>query len=385
MKYINLLGATGSIGTQTLDIIKEHGTEFSLVAMSCGKNISLAREIIQQFKPELVSTINKADAERLKSEFPSITFTYGLEGLMEVATYDKGNIVVNAVMGSIGLKPTLEAIHEGKTICLANKETLVTAGHLVMGKANEKNVPVLPIDSEHSAIFQALQGEKEKNIERLILTASGGSFRDKSRDELENVTVEEALNHPNWSMGTKITIDSATMMNKGFEVIEAHWLFDLPYDKIDVILHKESIIHSMVEFHDSSVIAQLGTPDMRVPIQYSLTYPDRLPLKSAKRLSLAEIGTLHFQKMDMNRYRCLQYAYEAGKIGGTMPTVLNAANEVAVQAFLEGKISFLQIEECIEKALTSHNAISSPDLQIIEEVDRHTREFVTNLIHIKDF
>lgn len=279
MKYINLLGATGSIGTQTLDIIKEHGTEFSLVAMSCGKNISLAREIIQQFKPELVSTINKADAERLKSEFPSITFTYGLEGLMEVATYDKGNIVVNAVMGSIGLKPTLEAIHEGKTICLANKETLVTAGHLVMGKANEKNVPVLPIDSEHSAIFQALQGEKEKNIERLILTASGGSFRDKSRDELENVTVEEALNHPNWSMGTKITIDSATMMNKGFEVIEAHWLFDLPYDKIDVILHKESIIHSMVEFHDSSVIAQLGTPDMRVPIQYSLTYPDRLPLK----------------------------------------------------------------------------------------------------------
>lgn len=380
MKYINLLGATGSIGTQTLDVIREHSTHFKLSAMSVGRNIHLARKIISEFRPELVSVMKKEDADTLKLEFPELKFTYGSEGLTEAAVYHKGSVLVNSVIGSVGLAPTMAAIADGKTICLANKETLVTAGHLVMEAAQKHGVELLPIDSEHSAIFQALQGEKKDNIERLILTASGGSFRDRSREELKNVTVEEALNHPNWSMGAKITIDSATMMNKGLEVIEAHWLFSIPYDQIDVLLHRESIIHSMIEFHDSSVIAQLGTPDMRVPIQYALSYPDRLPLKSAKRLNLAEIGRLHFEKADLERFRCLHFAYEAGKAGGTMPTVLNAANEVAVAAFLEGRITFLEIEDLVEKSLASHNNMSNPDLFTIEEVDRKTREFVNSLL-----
>lgn len=380
MKHISLLGATGSIGTQTLEIINEHPEEFKLVAMSIGTNIDRGRNIIAKYLPELVSLAKKEDADRLRLEFPSITFTFGEEGLVEVATHPKANILLNAVIGSVGLNPTLEAIHAGKTICIANKETLVTAGHLVMTAAKEKGVPILPVDSEHSAIFQALQGEQEKNIERLIVTASGGSFRDRKREDLKEVTVQEALNHPNWSMGAKITIDSATMMNKGLEVIEAHWLFDIEYKKIDVLLHKESIIHSMVEFHDSSVMAQLGTPDMRVPIQYALTYPDRMPLPSAQRLNLAEVGRLHFEEMDLERYRCLRFAIEAGKVGGTLPTVLNAANEVAVEAFLEGKIAFLEIEDIIEKSLVKHSAIQNPNLTLIQEVDQESRAFVHSLL-----
>ncbi|MDP4162668.1 MAG: 1-deoxy-D-xylulose-5-phosphate reductoisomerase, partial [Bacillota bacterium] len=312
MKHISLMGATGSIGIQTLDVINEHPERFKLVAMSVGKNLSKAREIINKFQPDLVSVQEKQSAETLRTEFPQIHFTFGEEGLIEVAAFDKADILVNAVLGSVGLEPTLKAIENGKTIAIANKETLVTAGHLVMEAARKHQVSILPVDSEHSAIFQALQGEKDKNIERLIITASGGSFRDRTRAELEGVTVKDALNHPNWSMGAKITIDSATMMNKGLEVIEAHWLFSMPYEKLDVLLHKESIIHSMVEFHDSSVIAQLGTPDMRVPIQYALTFPDRAPLPSSRRLNLAEIGTLHFQHMDFDRFRCLAFAYEAG-------------------------------------------------------------------------
>ena len=287
MKYISLLGATGSIGKQTVDIILKNKEEFTLVAMSVGKNIEFARKIINELSPELVSTMEKQDAELLHSEFPNITFTYGDNGITEVAVYHKAEIVVNGVMGSVGLQPTLNAIEAKKTIAIANKETLVTAGHLVMEAAKRQGVAILPVDSEHSAIFQALQGEKEKNIERIILTASGGSFRNRTREELEHVTVEEALNHPNWSMGAKITIDSASMMNKGLEVIEAHWLFDLPYEKIDVLLHQESIIHSMVEFHDSSIIAQLGSPDMRVPIQYALTYPDRLATSICKKIKFS--------------------------------------------------------------------------------------------------
>ena len=376
MKYISLLGATGSIGKQTVDIIMENQEKFTLVAMSVGKNIQFARKIIVELSPELVSTKEKHDAEMLRTEFPHITFTYGDNGITEVAVYDKANVVVNGVMGSVGLQPTLNAIEAKKTIAIANKETLVTAGHLVMEAAKRQGVAILPVDSEHSAIFQALQGENEKNIERIILTASGGSFRDRTREELGNVTVEEALNHPNWSMGAKITIDSASMMNKGLEVIEAHWLFDLPYEKIDVLLHQESIIHSMVEFHDSSIIAQLGSPDMRVPIQYALTYPDRLPLPSAKRLNLAEIGTLHFKNMDLERFRCLKFAYEAGKAGGSYPTVLNAANEAAVEAFLAGRITFLQIEDFVEKALNQHQMIVNPSLPEIEEIDRKTRSYV---------
>ncbi|MEO2075045.1 MAG: 1-deoxy-D-xylulose-5-phosphate reductoisomerase [Bacillus sp. (in: firmicutes)] len=380
MKTISLLGATGSIGTQTLDVIREHPTEFKLAALSIGKNIELARKMISEFQPELVSVQNKSDYLTLKAEFPHIKFTFGPEGLIETAVYEKADILVNAVLGSVGLNPTLQAIECGKTIAIANKETLVTAGHLVMDAAKRNQVTLLPVDSEHSAIFQALQGEKAKNIEKLILTASGGSFRDRTRSELENVTVQEALNHPNWSMGAKITIDSATMMNKGLEVIEAHWLFDIPYDKIDVLLHKESIIHSMVEFHDSSIIAQLGTPDMRVPIQFALTYPDRLPLSTANRLNLAQIGKLHFQEMDLERFRCLHFAYMAGKKGGTMPTVLNAANEAAVAAFLDGKIRFLQIEELIEKALSTHQTIEHPSLAVIQEVDKETRQYVQSLL-----
>ncbi|MBV7503736.1 1-deoxy-D-xylulose-5-phosphate reductoisomerase [Bacillus sp. sid0103] len=380
MKKISLLGATGSIGTQTLDIVREHPAEFSVAAISVGKNIDLARKMIVEFQPELVSVQDYQDCNTLKAEFPTIKFTFGQEGLIETAVYEKADILVNAVLGSVGLNPTLQAIECGKVIAIANKETLVTAGHLVMDAAKRNNVPLLPVDSEHSAIFQALQGEKEKNIERLILTASGGSFRDLTRQELKNVTVEQALNHPNWSMGAKITIDSASMMNKGLEVIEAHWLFDMPYEKIDVLLHKESIIHSMVEFHDSSIIAQLGTPDMRVPIQYALTYPDRLELPTSKRLNLANIGSLHFQEMDVARFRCLGFAYEAGKKGGSMPTVLNAANEVAVAAFLDGKIHFLQIEDLIEMALTAHQTVAHPSLAAIQEIDKETREYVRSLL-----
>lgn len=377
---ISILGATGSIGTQTLDILREHPEEFKLVAFSIGKNLPLARKMIHEFHPELVSVQDNQDCMTLRGEFPDTKFTFGHEGLIEVAVYPKTDILVNAVLGSVGLNPTLQAIESGKTIAIANKETLVTAGHLVMKAAKENGVELLPVDSEHSAIFQCLQGEREKNIERLILTASGGSFRDRSRKDLEGVTVKEALNHPNWSMGAKITIDSATMMNKGLEVIEAHWLYDMPYEKIDVLLHKESIIHSMVEFHDSSIIAQLGTPDMRVPIQYALSYPDRLPLPSSKRLNLAQIGKLHFQEMDFERFRCLHFAYEAGKKGGTMPTVLNAANEVAAAAFLDEKIHFLQIEDLIERALSAHQLIENPSLLTIQEVDKETRQYVTSLL-----
>lgn len=377
LKKISLMGATGSIGTQTLDVIREHPEEFRLTAMSVGKNIEEARKMITEFNPRLVSVQRKEDAETLSREFPSsVKVLHGDEGLVEVACHQDADILVNAVLGSVGLYPTLQAIEAGKTIAIANKETLVTAGHLVMEAARAKGTSLLPVDSEHSAIFQALQGESEKNIDKLIITASGGSFRDRTREELVGVTVHEALNHPNWSMGAKITIDSASMMNKGLEVIEAHWLFDIPYDRIDVVQHRESIIHSMIQFHDSSVMAQLGTPDMRVPIQYALTYPDRLQ-RPGKRLDLVEIGKLHFEKMDLDRFRCLAFAYEAGRIGGSMTTVLNAANEASVALFLDNKISFLDIETYIEKAMNAHQVIHRPDLETIHEIDLETRRLVS--------
>lgn len=377
MKGISLLGATGSIGTQTIDIIRSNRDQFELVAIAVGKNLELTREIINEFHPKLVSVQNQAEAAILQREYAGISkILSGDEGLIEVAVHPDANVFVNAILGSVGLVPTLNAIEAGKTIALANKETLVTAGHIVMTRARDRKIPVLPVDSEHSAIFQCLQGERQKNVERLIITASGGSFRDKTREELLDVTIEDALHHPNWSMGAKITIDSATMMNKGLEVIEAHWLFDQPYDKIDVLLHRESTVHSMVEFHDGSIIAQLGSPDMRIPIQYALTYPERTPTNAA-RLDLTELGTLHFQKMDFNRYRCLRFAYEAGRRGGTLPVVLNAANEVCVQAFLNGKIKFLEIEDVIEWALENHVPTANPDLDTILSVDQETREIVT--------
>lgn len=381
MKYISLLGATGSIGTQTLEVIRQHPNEFKLVAISFGENIDKGLEIIHEFQPQLVSVKHAQIRDRIKHECPPQTkLVYGQEGLVEVATYEKADYLLNAVLGRVGLEPTIEAIKSKKTIALANKETLVTAGHLVMGLAKENRVDILPVDSEHSAIFQSLKNEAHKEIDRLILTASGGSFRDKRRDELQGVTVMDALKHPNWSMGAKITIDSATMMNKGLEVIEARWLFDVPYEKIDVVIHKESIVHSLVEYIDKSVIAELGHPDMKGPIQYALSYPNRLELNHAKRLNLWEIGELHFQKVDFERFRCLDLAYHAGKVGGTMPTVLNAANEIAVQAFLDNRISFLDIETIVERALTEHHAIQTPDLDTIQQVDTETRAKVETFI-----
>ncbi|KZN97630.1 MAG: 1-deoxy-D-xylulose-5-phosphate reductoisomerase [Bacillaceae bacterium] len=382
MKKIILLGATGSIGQQTLDVIRANPDSFRLVAMSFGENIELGLKAVHEFKPELVAVKNREIYDQIRLNIPSnCQLTYGHDGLCETAAYHKGEIVVNAVIGSVGLIPTLKAIEAKKTVALANKETLVTAGQIVTDYARKHNVQILPVDSEHSAIFQCLNGEKKESVERLILTASGGSFRDKSRNELKHVTVKEALNHPNWSMGAKITIDSATMMNKGLEVIEAHWLFSVSYDQIDVLLHKESVIHSMVEFHDGSIIAQLGTPDMKIPIQYALTYPNRIPSYESERLDLTKYGQLHFEKIDFDRYRCLKFAFDSGKIGGTMPAVLNAANEVAVNAFLEDKIPFLKIEELVERALEEHAPLFNPTLEDIQEADGRTRQFVQSLIN----
>ena len=381
MKKISLLGATGSIGIQTIDILIAQPEKFQLVAFSAGRNIEKAREIIMQLKPELVSMQEEADVITLSKEFPHITFTYGQKGLVEVATHPDTTVLVNAVLGSVGLESTLAAIRMSKTIAIANKETLVTAGHLVMAEARKYGAPILPVDSEHSALYQSMNGENPKAISRLILTASGGSFRDKTRAELEGVTVKDALNHPNWSMGAKITIDSATMMNKGLEVIEAHVLFNMPYDNIDVLLHRESIIHSMVEYHDTSVMAQLGTPDMRVPIQYALSYPDRYPLIGGQRLNLAQIGKLHFKEVDFDRFRALKLAYDAGRAGGTVLTAMNAANEAAVALFLQEKITFLQIEEIIERVMNEHNNILVPDLETILHVDSETRNIVLNMVN----
>jgi 1-deoxy-D-xylulose-5-phosphate reductoisomerase len=381
LKYISILGASGSIGTQTLDIIRSHPDEFRLAAVSIGKNVDMARAMIEEFAPRLVAVADRDAYDKLRSEYAGkVKIIYGEEGLIEAAVFPETDIVVTAVVGSVGLVPTLKAIEAGKTIALANKETLVTAGHIVTEEAKKRGVSLLPVDSEHSAIFQCLQGEKREQVEKIILTASGGSFRDKTREELKHVTVEEALRHPNWSMGAKVTIDSATMMNKGLEVIEAHWLFELPYEQIDVLLHRESVIHSLVQFRDTSVIAQLGTPDMHVPIQYALSYPERLPLNSAKPLDLAQIGTLNFKRMDLERYRCLRFAYEAGKAGGSLPTVLNAANEEAVAAFLAGRIAFLDIEEYIERALEWHEMIKEPSLEEIRRIDAETRKYVQSLL-----
>ncbi|MGG2972636.1 1-deoxy-D-xylulose-5-phosphate reductoisomerase [Geobacillus stearothermophilus] len=381
MKYISILGASGSIGQQTLDVMRAHPDKFRLAAASVGKNVEAARKLIAEFSPVLVAVTDRDAYEVLRCEYSGRTaVVYGEEGLVEAAICPQADVVVTAVVGSVGLVPTLKAIEAGKTIALANKETLVVAGHLVTAAAKRRGVPLLPVDSEHSAIFQCLQGEKREHVEKLILTASGGSFRDRTREELAHVTVEEALRHPNWSMGAKITIDSATMMNKGFEVIEAHWLFGLPYKQIEVVLHRESVIHSLVEFRDTSILAQLGTPDMRIPIQYALAYPERLPLAAAKPLDLAALGALHFAPVDFDRYRCLRFAYEAGKRGGSLPTVLNAANEEAVAAFLAGRIPFLAIEEWIERALERHQPVDDPQLEEIREIDADVRAYVRSLL-----
>jgi len=377
--YISILGSTGSIGQQTLEVISEHPDRFAVAGLAAGYNWELMVQQIEQFQPQIVAVATKEIADKVKLHTTSSAqVLYGEEGLNAVATNDKTQFVVSAIVGSAGLAPTLQAIEAGKTIGLANKETLVTAGHIVMSKAKQYGVPILPIDSEHSAIFQCLQGENSSSVERLILTASGGAFRDKSREELGNVSVEAALQHPNWQMGAKITIDSATMMNKGLEVIEAHWLFQLPFTKINCILHRESIVHSMVEFTDRALKAQLGTPDMRVPIQYALTYPARIPLNTPP-LDLTKLAELHFAPVDLKRYPALKLAYQCGTKGGTMPTVLNAANEVIVGRFLKGEFPFLEIEPAIEGVLSKHESIQAPNLEEIWAADRWARQMASEI------
>ncbi|MRG85365.1 1-deoxy-D-xylulose-5-phosphate reductoisomerase [Salinibacillus xinjiangensis] len=382
MQKITLLGATGSVGLQTLEVIRQQPHEFQLYAMAFGTNTEIAIPIIEEFKPKYIAVKDKETKDYLQTHLSSQpNILSGDEGMSEISTLENVDIVVNAVLGSVGLEPTLHAIRAQKKIAFANKETLVTAGHLVMKEAEKYGVELLPVDSEHAAIHQCLKGERLDEVKRIIITASGGSFRDKTRDELREVTVNQALKHPNWSMGAKITIDSATMMNKGLEVIEAHWLFHMPYEQLDVILHKESIIHSMVEFKDHSLMAQLGTTDMKGPIQYALTYPNRLDISQEKGLNLVDIGKLHFDEMSFERFPCLKMAYDAGRAGGTMPTVLNAANEEAVQQFLNNKISFLAIEDFIQKAMDEHTMVSKPDLTTIVEVDQETRRRVKSYVN----
>ncbi|AUO09206.1 1-deoxy-D-xylulose 5-phosphate reductoisomerase [Paenibacillus jamilae] len=379
MKRITVLGSTGSIGTQTLDVVSMHPDQFTVEALAGGSNVKLLAEQAHLYQPKKVSVGTQQLADEIRPLLPSgIELHWGNEGLVELAANTEADMVVTAVMGSVGLHSTLAAIEAGKQIGLANKETLVTAGHLVTARARAKGVPLLPIDSEHSAIFQCLNGERMKDVAHITLTASGGSFRELTREQLREVTVEDALKHPNWSMGAKITIDSATMVNKGLEVIEAHWLFGLSYEQIHVLLHPESIIHSYVEFQDTSIVAQLGNPDMRVPIQYALTYPERMK-SPAKPLSLAEVGKLHFKEMDFNRFPCLRLAFECGKMGGTAPTAFNAANEIAVARFLRGEISFLHIEAIIEQVLEQHVNMADPDLSAIETCDRETRSIAARL------
>ncbi len=376
MKKIALLGSTGSVGTSTLEVVAMHPELFQVVAMAAGSNVKLLAEQVKSFRPELVSVSSEELGKELKALLGSDVrpdIVCGEAGLVEVAAHSSADFVMTAIVGSIGVTPTLAAIKAGKTIGLANKETLVSAGQIVMKAAREHNVTIIPVDSEHSAIFQSLNGERHEDVSKIILTASGGSFRNKTRAELQEVTVADALKHPNWSMGAKITIDSATMMNKGFEVIEAHWLFDLPYEQIECVLHSESIIHSMVEYRDRAVIAQLGTPDMKVPIQYALSYPKRVALRT-ETLDLTKLGCLHFAKMDYERYPLLQLAFDCGRVGGTLPAVLNAANEIAVAQFLRGEIKFLAIEYIVEKVCDAHIPVENPRLEDIFAADAWARQ-----------
>lgn len=377
MKKCCVMGVTGSIGVQTVDVCLAHPEAFEITSVSAGKNMRQLRQLIPQL-PSLkaVCVQTEMDAAQMKAAYPQLEWCWGEAGLLALSERTDYDVLVNALVGFAGLKPTLNAIEHHHDIALANKETLVVAGAFVKEACRRNQVTLLPIDSEHSAIFQCLQGNRQEQVKRLIITASGGSFRDRTRSELKGVTVQQALAHPNWSMGAKITIDSATMMNKGFEVIEAHWLFDLDFDQIDVLIHKESVIHSMVEYQDQAVIAQLGTADMKLPIQYALSYPERLPLYHSSPLDLAAIGTLHFAPADFERYPLLKLAYEAGKQQGTMPAVMNAANEEANTAFREGKISFLTIEDLVIGACRELAWIPQPTLTEIFEADRRARDYV---------
>lgn len=379
MKKISLLGSTGSIGTSTLDVVRRNPERLKVVAMACGRNLEKVREQIKEFAPALVSVGSEADAATLRSEVGSGTeVLWGEAGAIRVGAHPEAQVVVSAIVGAAGLQPTLAAIEAGKDIALANKETMVVAGEFMNAAAARKGIKIFPVDSEHSAIFQCLNGEDPKRVRRLILTASGGPFLHKPREEFASVTVEQALKHPNWSMGAKITIDSATLMNKGLELIEARWLFSIGPDQLDVCVHPQSIIHSMVEFQDSSVIAQLGLPDMRVPIAYALSYPDRYP-NDLPSLNLTKLAGLTFFEPDEEKFRCLKLAKQAMRAGGTMPAVLNAANEIAVQRFLDRKIGFTQIAALVEETLQGHVSRTPRSLQDIVEADSWARRRAAEL------
>lgn len=381
MNKIVLLGSTGSIGTQTLDIVRNYASDLQIVALAAGSNVSLMEQQIREFQPKKVVMWSEVAAKELKEKVAdlSVEVLTGMEGLLEIVTMKEADTVVTAIVGMIGIRPTIAAIESGKTIALANKETLVTAGHIIMPLAKEKGVKILPVDSEHSAIFQSMNGEKKEQVDKILLTASGGPFRGKKTADLLNIQVEDALKHPNWSMGRKITIDSATLINKGLEVIEAKWLFDVSLDKIQVVVHPQSIIHSMVQYKDGGIIAQLGTPDMKLPIQYALFYPDRRELPG-KKLDFYELSQMTFEKPDMETFYGLRLAFEAAKIGGSMPTVYNAANEKAVSLFLDRKIGFLQIPEFIQKAMENHKMIENPSVNEILSAEAEAYDYISTLI-----
>lgn len=380
MRKIVLLGSTGSIGTQTLDVVRNNRSELEIVGIAALKSVDKVEEQVREFKPKYVCMYDEEAARRLKDRIADtkVEVFAGMDGLLDIVSVPEADTVLTAVVGMIGIRPTIRAIEQGKDIALANKETLVCAGHIIMPLARAKNVQILPVDSEHSAIFQSLNGEPRDKVEKILLTASGGPFRGRHADELKDMTAADALKHPNWDMGPKVTIDSSSLVNKGLEVMEARWLFDVSLDNIQVVVHPQSIVHSAVQFVDGAVIAQLGVPDMKLPIQYALFYPDRRPM-AEKRLDLFELGSLSFEAPDTDTFKGLKLAFDAARIGGSMPTVFNAANEMAVKRFLKGDIRYLQIYDMIERAMDHHERVDNPDVPAILEAERQTYEFLSSL------
>lgn len=376
MKKIGILGSTGSIGTQTLEIVREN-TDLEVVGLAAGSNVELLEKQVREFRPRLVSLQSEKFCKELKLRLADmeVEIVSGMEGLIQIAEMEESEVLITAIVGMIGIQPTIAAICKGKDIALANKETLVTAGHIIMPLAAQKGVSILPVDSEHSAIFQSMQGENRAQVSKLLITASGGPFRGKTKADLENVQLEDALKHPNWAMGNKITIDSATLVNKGLEVMEARWLFHVDFDQIQVVVHPQSIIHSMVEYVDGGIIAQLGMPDMKLPIQYALFYPNRRPM-AGKRVDFYELGSITFERPDIETFTGLKLALRAAREGGSMPTVFNAANEEAVRLFLQRKIRFLQIPEIIEMCMQAHKRIENPEVKAILAAEQETYELI---------
>lgn len=381
MKKIAILGSTGSIGTQTLEIVREQAGELEVLGLAAGSNVALMEAQVREFQPRLVCMWTEEAAADLKARITDldVKVVSGMDGLLEMAVMEEISVLVTAIVGMIGIRPTIAAIKAGKNIALANKETLVCAGHIIMPLAKEYGVSILPVDSEHSAIFQSLNGEPASRISKILLTASGGPFRGKTKGELKTMKVEDALKHPNWAMGRKITIDSSTLVNKGLEVMEAKWLFGVESSQIQVVVHPQSIIHSMVEYVDGAIMAQLGVPDMKLPIQYALFYPDRRPMQD-NRVDFFQLGSITFEEPDTDTFYGLRMAYEALDIGGSMPTVYNAANEKAVALFLDRKISYLQIPEMIEKSMKNHVLIENPGVEDILQTESAVYEYIQGLI-----